>query len=152
MAEFIVRRARLDEAEALSELSIRAKASWGYDDEFMARCRDELTITPEKMGAWVIWVAECGGDVVGLAALAAGRTDAELEEFMVDPGFQGRGVGARLMDVVLDECRSRGFKSIGLDADPHAEPIYLKFGFSTVGQSQSGSIPGRVLPRMVRSI
>ena len=87
-----------------------------------------------------------------MAALACDGPDAELEELMVEPKFQGGGVGAALMSVLLEECRSRGFKSIGLDADPNAEPIYRKLGFFTVGQSPSKSIPGRMPPCMVREL
>lgn len=147
-----VRRARLEEAGVLTELSMRAKASWGYDEAFMTQCRDELTLTPAKMQAWTVWVAECDGAVAGMIALAADGDDAELEDFMVEPAFQGRGVGAALMAAFLDECRARGARRISVDADPHAEPIYRKLGFVTVGASPSGSIPGRMLPRMRRSV
>ena len=53
-----VRPARADEAGTLTELAMRAKASWGYDAAFMAACREELTLTPQKMAAWQVWVAE----------------------------------------------------------------------------------------------
>lgn len=107
----------------------------------MAACRAELTLTPEKMLVWTIWVAECDRQLAGMAAMAVSSDVAELEEFMVEPQFQGRGLGAALMSAVVSECRSPGVKSIGLDTDPHAEPVYRKLGFSTVGQSPSGPIP-----------
>src|SRR5687768_4428349 len=53
--DVLVRRARADEAEALTELTMRAKASWGYDAAFMAACREELTLTPETFAAWTVW-------------------------------------------------------------------------------------------------
>ena len=152
MGDILIRRAQPDEAGTLTELSMRAKASWGYDEAFMARCRPELTITPEKMSTWKIWVADCAGEIVGMAALAGDYPDAELEDLMVEPSFQGHGLGAMLMDVLLEECRRRCYKSIGLDADPNAEPFYQKLGFSTVRVARSGFIPGRLLPRMVRTI
>ena len=65
-----VREARAEEAEALTELAMRAKASWGYDAAFMAACRDELTLTPQQMADWRIWVAELGGQVAGMIALS----------------------------------------------------------------------------------
>jgi len=33
-----------------------------------------------------------------------------------------------------------------IDADPNAEGFYLKMGAERVGESPSGSIPGRMLP------
>ena len=152
MERIEVRRARLDEADSLTELALKAKASWGYDQAFMAMCRAELMVTPEKIAAWTVWVAECDGEVAGMIALAIDGPGAELEDFMVEPSFQSQGVGGALMNALLDECRIRGVQRIGLDADPNAEPIYRKLGFSTVGLSPSKSIPGRTLPRMERVI
>ena len=147
-----VRRARPDESERLTELAMKAKASWGYDNAFMEMCRAELTLTPEKLGAWTVWVAECAGELAGMIALAGDGPDAELEDFMVEPEFQGQGVGAALMGVLMDECRLRGFKRVCLDADPNAESIYQKLGFATVNRSPSRSIPGRSLLRMVKTL
>ena len=152
MSELSVRFARSDEAALLTDLAMRAKASWGYDAAFLEQCRAELTLTPEKMKSWTVWVAEHNGQLAGMIALASDGENAELEDFMVEPSFQGLGVGRALMDTLIAECRVRGLKSIGVDADPNAEAIYQKLGFSTVGRSPSGSIPGRMLPRMVRPL
>jgi len=35
-----------------------------------------------------------------------------------------------------------------LDADPDAEPFYLHHGARRIGEVPSGSIPGRMLPRL----
>ncbi len=131
---------------------MRAKASWGYDEAFMAMCRAELTVTPELIAAWTIWVGEFAGEVAGMIALTSDGPNGELEDLMVDPVFQSRGVGAALMKVLVEECRRLGLDRIGLDADPNAEPIYRRLGFRTVGRSPSKSIPGRMLPRMERTL
>ena len=152
MSAVSVRIARSEEAARLTDLAMRAKASWGYDAAFMEQCRAELTLTAEQMGSWTVWVAEYDGQLAGMIALATDGTRAELEGFMVEPGLQGLGVGRALMDALLAECHRLGLDSIGLDADPNAERIYQKLGFSTVGRSPSRSIPGRMLPRMVRPL
>ena len=41
-----------------------------------------------------------------------------------------------------------GARAIGLDSDPHAVGFYEKMGLKVKGWSPSGSIPGRLLPRM----
>lgn len=148
MGQIEVRLARPDEAAALTELAMRSKASWGYSDEFMAACRAELTFTPETMAVWTVWVAELDGEVAGMVALHMDGADAELENFFVEPDLQGQGIGAALMKVFTDTARDRGARTVGLDADPNAEAIYQRRGFTTVGRSPSGSIPGRFLPRM----
>jgi GNAT superfamily N-acetyltransferase len=148
MATVEVRTARLDEAEALTELALRSKASWGYSAEFMAASRVELTVSAERMAAWDFWVAELGGELAGMIALSQEDGRAAIEDFFVDPRFQKRGVGAALMAVLLATCRERAVTALDVDADPNAEAIYARFGFRTVGRTPSGSIPGRFLPRM----
>ena len=142
-----VRQARADEAGALTELAMRAKASWGYDDAFMAACRDELTLTPQQMAAWRIWVAELDGQVAGMIALSL-DDGAEVQDFFVEPAFQGRGVGGALMEALMEAASASGATELEVDADPNAEAIYAKLGFETFSRSPSGSIPGRWLPRM----
>jgi GNAT superfamily N-acetyltransferase len=154
MPTLALRLAKPDEANLLTNLAMRAKASWGYSDAFMEACRDELTVTPAAMAAWTVWVAQSGPILCGMIALdlKGGSDTAELEDFFVDPDFQGQGVGKILMAALLDECRAHGVEVVGLDADPFAEAIYHRLGFSTVGSSPSKSIPGRRLPRMELSL
>lgn len=146
-----VRHARPDEATALTGLALRAKASWGYDEAFMAACREELTLTPQRMAAWTVWVAEAGGEIAGMIALSL-EGGAEVEDFFVEPEFQGRGVGGALMLELQAAARAAGATVLEVDADPNAEAIYVKLGFETFGRSPSGSIPGRWLPRMRLSL
>jgi GNAT superfamily N-acetyltransferase len=147
MSEVTVRAARPEEAARLSELALRAKASWGYDAAFMEACRAELTLTPEKVAAWRVWVAEADGEIAGMVALNLG-VGAEVEDFFVEPQHQGRGVGGALMAELLAAARAAGASTVEVDADPNAEAIYARLGFETFGRSPSGSIPGRWLPRM----
>ena len=146
-----VRRARREECDLLTDLTLRAKASWGYDAAFMAAARVELTMTPERLAASTVWIAEVDGVIAGMIALGLDG-DAEVEDFFVEPAFQGQGVGRLLMAKLLDACRTAGATNLMVDADPNAEAIYARLGFVTVGHSPSGSIPGRLLPRMQRAI
>jgi len=145
-----LRLAKASESEALTDLAMRAKASWGYSQTFMDACRAELTVTPKRIAAWMVWVAQAEQKIRGMIALSLrnGSDHAELEHFFVDPDWHARGIGTALMTTLLESCRLRGVKVVGLDADPNAEQIYARLGFATVGRSPSRSIPGRMLPRM----
>ncbi len=46
-----LRAARPDEAEALSGLTMRSKAYWGYDEEFLAACRNDLWLRRSEVVA-----------------------------------------------------------------------------------------------------
>jgi GNAT superfamily N-acetyltransferase len=151
-ATFAIRAPRPEESGALTELAMRAKASWGYDADFMDACRAELTVTPEILRSWRFWVAEDHERIVGMIALSAAGDHAEVEDFFVDPEAHGQGVGRALMDAFQADARSRGFERAEVDADPNAEAIYARLGFRTIGRSPSGSIPGRFLPRMARRL
>lgn len=144
-----VRRARPDEADLLTELCLRSKASNGYDDAFMAACRAELTVTPALMAECEFWVADDAGvcGCVGLLVGADGRSG-EVHAFFIDPARKRQGIGRRLWDALAARARERGLAELQLDADPFAVPFYEALGFVTTGAAPSGSIPGRRIPRM----
>ena len=52
-----IRAARADEATALTALVMRSKAYWGYDERFLAACRDELRIGSGEVAARRVVVA-----------------------------------------------------------------------------------------------
>ena len=137
-----IRPARADEAPSLTELALRSKAHWGYDDDFMARCRDELTITPADVGR--VDVAELDGAVVGMVRLEG----AAVEDLFVEPSVIGTGVGRALFRHVVRRAAAEGVEVLTIDADPHAEGFYRSMGATRVGEAPSGSIPGRLLPRL----
>ena len=61
----IIRRAARHEAGALSRLAMRSKASWGYDADFMERCRPELTVSEAHILERPICVAVDGDKILG---------------------------------------------------------------------------------------
>ena len=61
-----LRPARPDEAELLTELCLRSKAVWGYDDAFMRACRAELTLSPVDFATSSLQVAVEGDQVTGV--------------------------------------------------------------------------------------
>lgn len=144
-----IRRARPEEAAALTDLSLRSKRSNGYDEAFMEACREELTVTASRLAAGEFWVAEADG-LRGCVCLAADLEagSGEVEAFFVDPDWQRRGVGRLLWLKVLERARSKGLARLHLDADPAAVPFYEAMGFRVMGEAPSGSIEGRMLPRM----
>ena len=145
----IIRPARLDEADALTDLSMRSKQSNGYDEAFMAACRDELTVTADRMTDGTYWVAEVNGVIRGCVCLSVDADNAtgEINAFFIDPDFQRRGIGQVLWRKILEEAQE--LQTLRLDADPAAAPFYEKLGFVTVRNVPSGSIKGRTLPHMV---
>lgn len=148
-----IRRARPEEADALTDLSLRSKRSNGYDDAFMAACRAELTVTADRMTAGEYWVAESGG-ICGCACLLADPDggSGEVHAFFIDPGWQRKGVGRLLWRKLVERAKAKGIADLRLDADPFAVPFYEALGFKVVGETPSDSIPGRTIPHMTIAI
>lgn len=143
-----IRRAVANEAALLTELSLRSKAVWGYDEEFIARCRAELTLTPSFITQAAVYVAEDQERVVGFYALTRHDQGASLDSLFIDPPALRRGYGKALWQHAVKIAAQWGARYIILDADPQAEPFYLAIGAKRVGEAPSGSIPGRALPQL----
>ncbi len=147
-----LRAALPHEAVLLTDLVLRAKAHWGYDEAFMAACRAELTLQPVHIETGYVWVAEQGGRLAGVLEIAPGVPQACLEKMFVEPAFIGFGIGKHLWEKGEGLARDAGASELALDSDPYAEGFYLAMGAVRVGEAPSGSIPGRVLPRMVKRL
>ena len=145
-----IRRARPDETDRLTELSLRSKASNGYDEAFMAACREELTVTAADLLVGEYWVADAR-ELRGCACLApdSGAPTGEIHAFFVDPESKRQGIGRLLWAKLRERAGELGLSELRLDADPAAVPFYEALGFRTVGEAPSASIPGRSLPHMV---
>jgi GNAT superfamily N-acetyltransferase len=133
----------------LSELTLRSKSHWGYDEDFLARCRDELTLQPFEIEQRRTAVAEHQGRVIGFVTVEGDPPAGELGMLFVDPLAIGSGVGRFLFQHALAVAGALGFKRLEIGSDPHAEPFYRAMGATRVGTVPSGSIPGRELPLMI---
>jgi GNAT superfamily N-acetyltransferase len=143
-----IRRARPDEAHALTALARRAKAHWGYGADFMDRISDAMTITPADLAAHEVFaLQDPSGAIVGFHRVIPGDP-AELEDMWVEPDAMGNGHGRRLFEHALAVARSGGAGALELDADPNAVGFYQRMGMQRVGETPSTRIPGRSLPRM----
>lgn len=145
-----IRLAKPNELAILTTLSLRSKRSNGYDDAFMDACREELTVTVERMEEGEYWVADSGG-ICGCVCFTPDISDkntAEINTFFIDPDWQRKGVGRLLWEKILERAAQQSITTLMLDADPYAVSFYEAMGFETIGETPSGSIPGRVLPRM----
>ncbi|MEM6488857.1 MAG: GNAT family N-acetyltransferase [Pseudomonadota bacterium] len=147
----VLRPARPDEAAALTALSLRSKASWGYDAAFMAQCVAELTVRAGDLDPATCAVAAAaeGGGAVGLVQWTREGTDAVLLKLFVVPERFGQGIGHRLFAWAAEGARVAGAQRIAVAADPGAAPFYRRMGMRHAGTEPSLSIPGRLLPRLV---
>ena len=148
----MLRAAQAGDAAALTELALRAKAVWGYDAAFMTACRAELTITPAQVAERPTWLLEDGGALAGFYQLRVAGALAEVAQMFIDPCRLRRGLGRRLWAHLEAEARAAGCRRLEVDADPHAEGFYRAMGMRCCGSAPSGSIAGRMLPRLRKAL
>ena len=147
----MIREARPDELEAMTELAMRSKAHWGYDDAFMDACRPVLTFTSDDLGP-MLAVSEEDGTLTGLASISLGGKDAHLEKLFIAPEAMGQGLGRLLFGWAEALARQKGGTRLMIEADPDARPFYERMGAHVIGTAPSEAIPGRELPLLEKAL
>ncbi len=147
-AQSVIRRARPDESDVLTDLTVRSKAYWGYDAEFMKIARPALVVTAQQIQNNPAYVLERNGAILGYYTLEKPKgDDIILESLFVAPEAIGSGGGSQLLRHALQMAQHLGYRTVTLDSDPNAEGFYRRMGAEQIGQ-RPGAIPGRFLPTM----
>ena len=142
-----IRQALPSEVEHLSELAFRSKSYWGYSDQFMQACLEELTIDKCYIENNPTFVVEVGRNAIGFYSLEhISAAEVELGFLFVDPIFIGKGYGRKLMMHAQEKSRQLGYGKMTIEGDPNAERFYRSAGGSVVSTRKSASIPNRELP------
>ena len=142
-----------DEAERLTELCLRSKAVWGYDEAFLEACRRELTLEAGDLEFSRIAVAVRGDRLLGVVQVRmAAEGEADLAKLFVAPEAMRSGVGRALFAWAREIACSLGAVRMMIEADPEAASFYRRLGARDAGLAASGSIAGRMLPKLVLEI
>jgi ribosomal-protein-alanine N-acetyltransferase len=84
-------------------------------------------------GVSTVFVADTDAGPVGYALVVPDRPTAYLAELAVAPPAQGQGHGSRLLALVVERFRDRGFDELRLTAradDERVRSFYDGFGFT----------------------
>ena len=97
-------------------------------------------------GRWYVGV-EQDGDLIGYAGLWFDGYDAQVMTIGTDERFQGRGLGRRMLDTLLDQARTLGaavvLLEVRVDNDP-AIHLYESVGFERLGMRRAYYQPGNI--------
>lgn len=110
---------------------------WGLNVSFETQVGKELSefvrgFRPDRDG---LWVAKIHGQMAGSVAIdgqSAEATGARLRWLIVEPAYQGKKIGRRLLRIAIQFCREKGYGKIylwtfrGLDTARH---LYELEGF-----------------------
>lgn len=161
MSEYVLRRARPDEAEQVGALTVAGYAADGhlmkpdgtFDHEYAAWLADGGTRSRDG----VLMVA-VDGDLLGTVTwcppgspyreLAIHDDQGEFRTLSVAPEARGRGVGSALVDWCLDEARRTELTEILLCSLPTMTPahrLYASRGFIRRPELDCSPFPGVAL-------
>lgn len=80
-------------------------------------------------------VAERNDVVVGYAGISTIEPESDLQTLAVEPASQGLGIGAALLNEMLDRARRRSATSMLLEVradNPPAHALYTRAGFESI--------------------
>lgn len=80
-------------------------------------------------------VAHHDGTIAGFAGSFVLAPDADVQTIAVDPGRQGRGIGAALLGALVDDAIAQGATHLMLEVRADNTPalaLYERFGFARV--------------------
>ncbi|WP_053239832.1 GNAT family N-acetyltransferase [Pleomorphomonas koreensis] len=147
-AMLTIRPARAADIPAIAGLYRAAvetgTATWEIDppDEAEMLRRFEAT----TQGGYPYLVAEAGGALAGYAYAGAYRPRRAYRftvenSIYVDPAQQGRGIGRRLLQALIDDCARRGFRQmvavIGDSDNVGSRKLHAALGFTLIGVAPS---------------
>jgi ribosomal-protein-alanine N-acetyltransferase len=99
----------------------------------MSRASIERDLRDERLSKY--FVARALGVIVGYVGIWCVYPEAHIVSIAVDPDFQGKGIGTRLMETGLQWLMDNGFKDVFLEVrvdNDVAIRLYTKFGFKKV--------------------
>lgn len=74
--------------------------------------------------------ADTNGHAIGMGrVISDGVSDAYIQDLVLLPTHRGRGIGRRILSVLIKHCKQAGISWIGLIAEPDSEEFYVPCGF-----------------------
>jgi GNAT superfamily N-acetyltransferase len=123
-----IRRAKPEDAAALTEIAFAAKRHWGYPDQWIQGWKNILTIEPDFISKHETYTAYMDEHAVGFYAVIRGSNRASMEHLWVLPSAMGQGVGRALFNHAIERAKVLGIEAIEIESDPNAEKFYEKMG------------------------
>lgn len=108
--------------------SLRESVGWN---------RMEKELNNPKLTSYYHIAAYDGDKLIGyIDCVSNGVTDAYIQDLMVDPLYQGKGIGSELMNKMIDFLKEQHIYIISVIFDESLKSFYERFGFNTMLSGQ----------------
>ncbi len=134
-------------------------ADWNDDWPKLKAIRYDVFVVEQRVPEDLEWDGTDGHCRHALAEDAAGRAigcgrllpDGHVGRMAVRPEWRGQGVGAEILDRLVDLAREMGHDRVVLNAQSHACGFYERHGFVPCGtEFDEAGIPHRTMVRTIR--
>ena len=130
----------------LSRLALSSKAVWGYDSDFLQRCKSDLTVPLHSFEKQLVKMAFSEDQLIGFYSFSVLEAEPSLNFLFLLPSYKGKGFGRILFEEAVKDAVNRGWISFLICSDPHASPFYTHLGAILIGSLESPVEKGRFLP------
>ena len=129
---------------------------WAQDAPALRRVRRDVFIVEQQIPENLEWDDADAASLHALAEDATGKpigcgrllADGHVGRLAVVRSWRGRGVGAALLERLVDQARRRGHLRVVLNAQTQAMPFYARCGFEPCGSEfEEAGIPHREMSR-----
>lgn len=136
----VFREAKVEDIPALYEVRLSVKENVLSDPRKVTRemCVDYLSVSGKG------WLCEVDGEAVGFSV--ASLRDASIWALFVKPGYEGRGIGTRLLSLATGWLFGMGVSSISLstEANTRADKVYERLGWRRGEIKSDGEVSYRL--------
>ena len=156
-AGIYVRRAGQSDLVAINDIVIDAITTWSLSDRVLRMAKKSLTYTEADLEFMTGIIGEDGeGNGVAAAlwepeaAVSAENLSIQLHGLYVKPEHHRRGIGAYLVEHVIDSAKADGFEQVFVKAWREAEIFFLRLGFCDPDGAHHEGLYPRLLCRNIR--
>ena len=139
-----IRLADASDAPALAALRYALRSSTGIatepESEFLRRCAAWMEEHLSGTEAWLCWVAEESGELMGalwlqlVEKIPNPRSEPEhhsyITNFYVQPAARGKGIGSQLLRAALKFCETHNVHAVILWPTDRSRTLYERHGFA----------------------
>jgi len=99
----------------------------------------------EKSKKLLFYIYEENEKILGTGVLDNG----EIRTMFVDPEYQGKGIGRKILDFLIKLAKSKGYHKVWVGANPEAEGFYKKQGFKKIREENDFNFRTIIMERKI---